>query len=384
MSQHDMNIANGPGASFRADLNGALAALASLSSGASAPSPTFPFQFWADTGTGRLKQRNSANTAWFDMGAIDSALRDSVGACSFAVGAGAANAITATYSPAVTAFTDGMVLMFKAGATNTGAVTFAPSGLAAKAIVSLGHMALTGGEIALNGDVWLQYNASVGGGSWVMIASSGGSAAGAAPTGSSLWHYGMAPPSGYLVATGAAYSRTTYAALFSALTAQPVGTVTSGSPTLSAFSAGVPQAMWVGMPISGPGIPAGATITAVASTTITISANATATTVGATVAVCPFGVGDGSTTFNIPDARGKSFRGWDNGAGIDPGRIFASYQLDQLPSHTHGYGSAATVQSGSGISVIQGGLSPAANTAAAGTGTEVRVKNLALLPCIKY
>lgn len=73
MSQHDMNIANGPGASFRADLNGALAALASLSSGAAAPNPTFPFQFWADTGTGRLKLRNSANTAWVDNGPIDGA-----------------------------------------------------------------------------------------------------------------------------------------------------------------------------------------------------------------------------------------------------------------------------------------------------------------------
>lgn len=70
MSQHDMNLANQAGAAFRADLNNALAALVSLSSGAAAPSPTFAFQFWADTSTGILKVRNSANTAWVDVGTL--------------------------------------------------------------------------------------------------------------------------------------------------------------------------------------------------------------------------------------------------------------------------------------------------------------------------
>jgi microcystin-dependent protein len=31
-----------------------------------------------------------------------------------------------------------------------------------------------------------------------------------------------------------------------------------------------------------------------------------------------FGIGDGSTTFEIPDLRGEFIRGWDNGAGNDP------------------------------------------------------------------
>lgn len=70
MAQHDMNIANQAGAAFRADLNNALGALVTLSSGATAPSPTFAFQFWADTSTGILKIRNSANTAWIDVGTL--------------------------------------------------------------------------------------------------------------------------------------------------------------------------------------------------------------------------------------------------------------------------------------------------------------------------
>jgi len=64
MSQHDMDLANAAGASFRSDANAALLALVSNSSGATAPATTFAYQLWADTTTGWLKQRNAANSAW--------------------------------------------------------------------------------------------------------------------------------------------------------------------------------------------------------------------------------------------------------------------------------------------------------------------------------
>lgn len=48
-----------------------------------------------------------------------------------------------------------------------------------------------------------------------------------------------------------------------------------------------------------------------------------------------FGSGDGTTTFNLPDMRGYFARGWDDGAGIDPGRAFGSVQTDLLDSHSH-------------------------------------------------
>ncbi len=48
-----------------------------------------------------------------------------------------------------------------------------------------------------------------------------------------------------------------------------------------------------------------------------------------------FGVGDGSTTFNLPDLRGEFVRGWDDGRGIDSARTFGSFQDGFLPSHTH-------------------------------------------------
>lgn len=70
MSQHPMTIANQAGASFRADLNSQTAAIVSQSSGATAPSTTYAYMFWADTTTGLLKQRNGANSGWVTVGGL--------------------------------------------------------------------------------------------------------------------------------------------------------------------------------------------------------------------------------------------------------------------------------------------------------------------------
>lgn len=64
MSQHDYDIANAAGATVRSDLNSALQALATLSSGATAPSTTYARMLWADTTTNTLKRRNAANSGW--------------------------------------------------------------------------------------------------------------------------------------------------------------------------------------------------------------------------------------------------------------------------------------------------------------------------------
>ncbi|WP_236225613.1 gp53-like domain-containing protein [Pseudomonas pseudonitroreducens] len=97
-----------------------------------------------------------------------------LGSSSYVVDTGTANTYVATYTPAVTALTDGMVLRFKAANANTGASTFNPNGTGAKPIVGGAHAALQGGEIVANSSVWLQYNSSIGGGSWVLIDSTGG------------------------------------------------------------------------------------------------------------------------------------------------------------------------------------------------------------------
>jgi hypothetical protein len=53
----------------------------------------------------------------------------------FAVGGGSANAQTLTLSPAITAYTDGMMLNFEAGATNTSAMTLNVNSVGAQSVV---------------------------------------------------------------------------------------------------------------------------------------------------------------------------------------------------------------------------------------------------------
>lgn len=63
-----------------------------------------------------------------------------------------------------------------------------------------------------------------------------------------------------------------------------------------------------------------------------------------------YGVGNGSTTFNLPDLRGEFIRGWDHGAARDPnaatrtnrgdgvtGDNVGTKQADEFESHTHIY-----------------------------------------------
>lgn len=71
MSQNDFTIANQSAPDFRSDLNDALQALASLSSGATAPSTTFANMLWYDTTNNILKMRSEADDAWINIGYLD-------------------------------------------------------------------------------------------------------------------------------------------------------------------------------------------------------------------------------------------------------------------------------------------------------------------------
>jgi len=61
--------------------------------------------------------------------------------------------------------------------------------------------------------------------------------------------------------------------------------------------------------VEGAGIPTSMSIT---STTIVISQNANANNSSASLRICPWGNGDGSTTFNVPDHGYRTLVGRDN------------------------------------------------------------------------
>lgn len=73
MAQHDYDIADQSGLSFLSDLNNLASAVVSNNSGATEPATKFAYQFWADTTSGLLKQRNSANSAWITIGTMATA-----------------------------------------------------------------------------------------------------------------------------------------------------------------------------------------------------------------------------------------------------------------------------------------------------------------------
>lgn len=117
-----------------------------------------------------------------------------------------------------------------------------------------------------------------------------------------------------------------------------------------------------------------------------------------------YGTGDGSTTFNIPDLRGEFPRGFDDGRGIDSGRVFGSAQSDSLQDITgtlldasagtvglHGSGTTGAFTMGSqsttyrqALEVGSGGKIIFDASRVARTASETRGRNIALLACIKY
>lgn len=104
-----------------------------------------------------------------------------------------------------------------------------------------------------------------------------------------------------------------------------------------------------------------------------------------TATAYPFGAGDGTTTFNIPELRGEFVRGLDDGRLINPRRVLGSNQADELKSHNHQLQGTGHSSGGSSISFL--GLSSASATypyIAANGGIETRPRNVALLACIKF
>ncbi len=74
MATHDYVIDNSTGANVRSDINNVLQAILTNNSSSSAPSTTAAYMWWADTTTGILKIRNSANDGWVELFQLDGTL----------------------------------------------------------------------------------------------------------------------------------------------------------------------------------------------------------------------------------------------------------------------------------------------------------------------
>lgn len=111
-----------------------------------------------------------------------------------------------------------------------------------------------------------------------------------------------------------------------------------------------------------------------------------------------YGVGDGSTTFNLPDYRGEFLRGWDHGAGTDPdaasrtdrgdgttGDNVGTKQNHELDSHIHNipYQAGNNVNATAGATGYLQNAAITTDTSSTG-GNETRPTNVNVMYCIKY
>lgn len=93
-----------------------------------------------------------------------------------------------------------------------------------------------------------------------------------------------------------------------------------------------------------------------------------------------FTIGDGSTTFRIPDLRGEFIRALDSSRGIDVDRVAGSWQADEFKSHVH-----PSIKMTTGIVAYPGSILAGAVddfTGEAG-GNETRPRNIAYSVFIK-
>ena len=326
MAQHDYDIGNQAGSAFRSDLNNALAAIVSINSGSSDPATMFAYQLYADTTNNLLKQRNSGNSGWITIGTL-----------------GTTNlGLAALASPTFT----GVPLAPTASAgTNT-------TQIATTSFVVSSYLPLTGGTVT--GNVTLNAQSDI--------------------------RFADADSSNYVAlqapATVAANLTLTLPA---ADGSSGQALTTDGSGALSFATIG--------------GVPIGAVFHFAASTAPTgfLKANGAAvsrTTYAALFAITgtTYGVGDGSTTFNVPDLRGEFIRGWADDRAVDTGRAFGSAQTDELKSHTHSItpsnmcGRAGSFTADAGSQPLSDENLVIGNTG----GAETRPRNVALLACIKF
>lgn len=145
-----------------------------------------------------------------------------------------------------------------------------------------------------------------------------------APVGTVVPFAGFVVPTNWLLADGQVVSRSTYATLLSTITiSTTVGICQIGSHQVGGFAD--TSQMAVGEPVEASCLPSNTTISSITnSSTIQVNNTATANATE-TVTVFPWGNGDGSTTFALPDLRGRAVAGADAMGGVAASRLTSTY-----------------------------------------------------------
>lgn len=229
-------------------------------------------------------------------------------------------------------------------------------------------------------------------------------------------------PIGFLNCDGSAISRTTYAPLFAAIVPS-LGTVTitNASPGVVTDTAhGLSTGDSVYLTTTG-GLPTGLSVNtlyyivridansynlassranAYAGTKINTSSAGSGTH---TAWDCPWGLGDGSTTFTLPDYRGRSLAGMDTTGGTAAGRLSLAQSqgvygnlgaaggeqghtmtLAELVAHTHTTTLPANSTAGANANYFAGNNSGSESAASSSVGSTTPFNNIAPIQLANY
>lgn len=133
---------------------------------------------------------------------------------------------------------------------------------------------------------------------------------------------GLVAPNQYAFAYGQQISRATYSSLFTAITQSITVTCTSASNILTGISD--TTQINLGSPVESSCFVPGTTVNAKTASTVTVS-NISTLNSNATAVFFPFGNGDGSTTFSLPDLRGNVVVGRTNMGGASSTNLTQLY-----------------------------------------------------------
>lgn len=170
----------------------------------------------------------------------------------------------------------------------------------------------------LGNTIWDAVTASTGSGGSTGTASSQGVMVGTIL----FWANTTLPPT-YLYAAGARVSRTTYSQLLTAITFQANILCQSGIASITVSTA-ISDSVPVGTPIEASCFAPGTVVSSKSSGILTMSTAATATA-SISAVLFPWGAGDGSTTFNLPDYRGTVPVGRNNMESNTSPRLNSTY-----------------------------------------------------------